>query len=360
VRPDHRQERVARALLLEKRQHVLVDVVIVIVRVLLLEEVDELVELLVGDDAEGLARILDVQAVRHDVIVPEMEWVELVLPAGPLADEIAALLADDGVAAAGVEVRGEDIIVWVPAGEADAGLMELRGAAERLRRSGLDIDPAAVRARPAAPEDEWRDAWKRYFHVVRVTPRIVIVPSWERHEAAPGDVILDLDPGRAFGTGAHASTRLCLGELDELHQIRSVGRFLDVGTGSGILAIAAAKLWPASTGVAIDIDPIAVGAARENLERNRVHSVAVSDDALAGTGGRFDLVVANIQADVLETMAPALADRVSAGGTLILSGLLAHQAGPVAAVFEALGFIGEGVRTLDDDPDWSAVRLRRP
>ena len=290
-----------------------------------------------------------------------MEWVELVLPAGPLADEVAALLADLGVAAAGAEVRGEDVVVWVPAAEAEAGLHELRRAAARLRDSGFAIDPGRARAQPAAPEDEWRDAWKRYFHVVRVTPRLVIVPSWERHQAAAGDVVLDLDPGRAFGTGAHASTRLCLGELDELSASgQPVARFLDVGTGSGILAIAAAKLWPGARGVALDVDPIAVGAARENLERNGVGSVAVSDDALAATTGRFDLVVANIQADVLETMASDLADRVAAGGALVLSGLLSPQAEPVAAVFERLGLVRGRVLTLDDDRDWSAVLLRRP
>jgi ribosomal protein L11 methyltransferase len=290
-----------------------------------------------------------------------MEWVELLLPGGLIADEIAAILTDLGVAAAGTMVRGEDIVMWVPAAEAEAGLLALRRAAERLRESGLEVDPATARAQPAAPEDEWRDAWKRYFHVVRVTPRIVIVPSWERYQAAAGDIVLDLDPGRAFGTGAHASTRLCLGELDDLGaQGLSVQQFLDVGTGSGILSIAAAKLWPGARGVALDIDPISVGAARENLERNGIASVAVSDDTLAATVGPFDLVVANIQADVLESLAAELAARVAPGGALVLSGLLAPQAEPVASVFERLGLVRDRIRTLDDDHDWSAVLLRRP
>src|SRR5262245_26356109 len=160
-------------------------------------------------------------------MIPEMDWVELMLPAGPIAEEIAALLADFGVAAAGVEVRDEVVVIWAPAAEAEAALAELRLAAARLREHGLDVDPAAARVRPAVPEDDWRDAWKRYFHVVRVTPRIVIVPSWERYTAASDDVVLDLDPGRAFGTGAHASTRLCLAEIDALQaEGRGVARFL--------------------------------------------------------------------------------------------------------------------------------------
>src|SRR5262249_26937526 len=101
-----------------------------------------------------------------------MEWVELVLPAAPLADEVAALLALDGVAAAGVEVRGDDVVVWVPEAEAAAGLDALRAAAARLVAAGFDLDPGAARAQPAAREAEWRDAWKRYFHVERLTPRI--------------------------------------------------------------------------------------------------------------------------------------------------------------------------------------------
>ena len=291
----------------------------------------------------------------------KMEWVELVLPAGPLADEVAALLADDGVAAAGVEVRGEDIVVWAPAGEADAALGALRAAAARLEAAGLPVDPASAHARPAAPEAEWRDAWKRYFHTQRLTPRIVIVPSWDRHDPAPDDIVLELDPGRAFGTGAHASTRLCLAELDGLAESgHAVRRFLDAGTGSGILAIAAAKLWPSARGVAVDVDPIAVEAARENLERNDVAKRVEVDERLVDqVSGSFDLVLANIQADVLEAVAPQLAEKVAPGGTLVLSGLLAPQAAPVAAHYARQGLEPVALRHSTDDPEWSAAILRR-
>ena len=290
-----------------------------------------------------------------------MEWVELVLPAGPLADEVAALLHDDAVAAAGVEVRGEEIVLWAPAGEADAALAALRKAAARIANAGLPVDASSARVQPAAPEDEWRDAWKRYFHTQRLTTRIVIVPSWDRHDPAPDDVVLDLDPGRAFGTGAHASTRLCLAELDGLAEAgRAVHRFFDAGTGSGILAIAAAKLWPASRGVAVDIDPIAVGAAQENLERNEVADrVEVSEVPVDRVAGTFELVLANIQADILEPLAEAIVARVAPGGTLILSGLLTAQAEPVAARYAHLGLEPVAIRHLPDDHDWAAAVLRR-
>jgi ribosomal protein L11 methyltransferase len=282
-------------------------------------------------------------------MIPPMEWVELAVPCAALADEVAALLQElSGIA--GAEVRRNEIVVWVVADRAEATRNLLADAAERLRASGFEVDPAAIAVRPAAPEEEWRDAWKRYFQVTRIGRRIVIVPSWERHQAQPDDIVLDLDPGRAFGTGAHASTRLCLTEIDGLDI--EVARFLDVGTGSGILSIAAAKLWPRARGVAIDVDPIAVGAAVENLALNDIDRVDTSDRALADVGGRFDLVVANIQADVLEAMAPALAART--GQRLLLSGLLDEQVGAVSRTFEATGLRALGVRALDG---WSAILL---
>jgi ribosomal protein L11 methyltransferase len=249
-----------------------------------------------------------------------MDWVELHIPHGP---------ASDALERAG-EVRGDELVIWVPAADAEE-------EAARLRAQGFP-----VRMQAAMPEAEWRDAWKRYFKVTRIGRRLVIVPSWERHTPEPDDVVLDLDPGRAFGTGAHATTRLCLLELERVAPPR---RFLDLGTGSGILAIAAAKLWPEAAGMAWDNDPEAVEAARENLERNGVAGRVV----LAPPSGRFDLVVANIQADVLEGLRDAL---VGWGETLILAGILDEQAAGVAARF-ALPV--ERMESLDG---WTTIVLR--
>jgi ribosomal protein L11 methyltransferase len=284
-----------------------------------------------------------------------MEWVELVVPCAELADEVAALLAEL-VGGGGVEVRGADIVSWARADEADGARAVLAGAVARLRDAGFAVDPATIAVWPAAPEDEWRDAWKRFFTVTRIGEHIVIVPSWETYAPRPDDVVLDLDPGRAFGTGAHASTRLCLVELDALAaQGARVDRFLDVGTGSGILSIAAAKLWPGATGEAIDVDPIAVAAAADNLARNGIDRVATSDRAVDAVAGRFDLVVANIQADVLERMAGALAARTT--GRLVLSGLLLDQVGPIRETFARTGLRVDGTRAIDE---WGAVVLSAP
>ncbi|MFH0899484.1 MAG: 50S ribosomal protein L11 methyltransferase [Pseudomonadota bacterium] len=293
-----------------------------------------------------------------------MQWIEIRVEAGELADEVAALLCTTGAApASGAEVRGGEVVFWVPAADQGTALAKLRAAVARMRDAGLPLDPAAVHVAPAQPEEEWRDAWKRYFSVARPTARIVIVPSWESHAPAPTDVVLDLDPGRAFGTGAHASTKLCLIELERLHDLECLPArtFLDIGSGSGILAIAAAKLWPDSEGMAIDIDPDAVSATAENLARNGVASrVAAQNGSAADVAGPFDLVTANIQADVLQSIGHDLAARLAPSGALILSGLLTGEGATIQDFFVALGLEAARTTVLPGDPDWCAVILRKP
>jgi ribosomal protein L11 methyltransferase len=295
-----------------------------------------------------------------------MEWVELTLPAGALAEEIAAILVEiEPVYAEGAEIRGEDIVIWSPADAAPAIADAIRSAAGKLAAQGFEVDPAKVTTKAAPPEDEWRDAWKRYVHIKRFGKRIVIVPSWERESyvAQPGDVMLDLDPGRAFGTGAHASTKLCLVELEQLADVHGAkpARVLDVGTGSGILMVAAAKLWPACTGVAIDVDPISVGCARENLDQNGVGArFEVAETPVAEIEERFDVVCANIQADVLLALREWIVARVAPGGALLLSGLLTEQAQSVGATYASSGLTVVRTHQLDEDRDWASVLLKRP
>jgi ribosomal protein L11 methyltransferase len=293
-----------------------------------------------------------------------MDWVEVVVPAAAAeVDEIAALLADDvPEAAAGTEIRGDEVVFWAPLDRGEEVLAITRAAAARLAEAGSGIDLAGVRLQTAVPEAEWRDAWKRYFHVTRITPRIVVVPSWESYQAVAGDVVLDLDPGMAFGTGTHASTRLCLGELDRLATAGAApDRFLDVGAGSGILAIAAAKLWPAARGLAIDNDPIAVAACVENIAHNKVDDrITSAVTPVEEVPGTFPLVLANIQAHVLLALREAICARLAAGGTLVLSGLLTPQAAGVAGDSAAGGLELVAVRPDSDDPQWSSAVLRRP
>lgn len=292
------------------------------------------------------------------------DWVEIVVPvggdsAGRLVEEVGALVASEiRTAGAGTQQRTGEVVFWVEASALPNALAEARAAVQRWAAAGMPLDPASVHSTTAVPESEWRDAWKRHFKTTRLSRQFVVVPSWDSFAPAADDIVIELDPGLAFGTGAHASTSLI---LEEIQQLADEGmqppRMLDVGCGSGILAIAAAKRWPAATCVAIDIDPTAVSVTRENAERNGVaHRIETTTQALSATGERFPLTVANILADPLRELAPALIARTA--GTLVLSGLLTEQAAPLASEFVAAGMTLIRIRASSHDPQWSSVTLR--
>jgi ribosomal protein L11 methyltransferase len=290
------------------------------------------------------------------------QWLEIIVPCAVIsADEVAAHLAGEvAEAAAGVEIRGTDVVFWAPVERAEAALATTAAVAARLAAAGLQVDPQRVRSAPAVPEEEWRDAWKRYFHPTRLTRQLVVVPSWEQYEPDAEQIVLHLDPGQAFGTGLHASTRLVLDELQELADGgQRVGRILDLGTGSGILAIAAARFWPGARITAIDNDPLAVSATAENAERNQVQAQVSCDGAdLSAHPGPFDLILANIQANVLIDLCEPLLDRLAPGGTLLLSGILTVQIEEVRDRYTAAGARCEEVRAAASDGAWSSLRLR--
>jgi ribosomal protein L11 methyltransferase len=315
--------------------------------------------------------------------VPDTIWAEVIVPVGVAdIDDVAALIASEvHAAAAGIEQRGDEVVFWVPQAEAAAALAEARDAVTRWQAGGLAVDPARVRVAAAMPEAEWRDAWKKYFRTSRLTRQFVVVPSWERFTPGEGDLAIHLDPGMAFGTGTHASTRLVLEEIQALadRQI-TPARILDVGCGSGILAIAAAKRWPAARCIAIDTDPLAIAATDDNAANNDVAArisaqarplampgVPSTPGALGGlgapgggdSGAPFDLVLANIQANVLRELRAPLCANTAPGGTLILSGLLTPQAQPLADEFVAAGLRCVHVRASTDDPQWSCAVLVR-
>jgi ribosomal protein L11 methyltransferase len=295
--------------------------------------------------------------------VPDTEWIEVIVPVGAAdVDDVAALIASEvAAAAAGTEQRGDEVVFWVPAITAASAIAEVRDAVTRWQAGGAAVDPARVRLAEAMPESEWRDAWKRYFKVTRLTRQFVVVPSWEMHTHRPGDIVIDLDPGMAFGTGTHASTRLVLEELQDLADREiAPARVLDVGCGSGILSIAAVKRWTQATCVAVDTDPIAIDATSDNAAINRVADrISASTTPLGQLGEQFPLVLANIQAHVLRELRPALVASLAPGGTLILSGLLTPQAEPLAIEFVAAGLTAMRIRASSDDPQWSSVTLSR-
>jgi ribosomal protein L11 methyltransferase len=225
-------------------------------------------------------------------------------------------------------------------------------------------------------EEDWANAWKEHFQVHRVGQRTVIVPGWRQYEPVPGDLVITLDPGMAFGTGLHPTTRLCLIALEE--RVRPGQSILDLGTGSGILAIAAARLGAGSV-VALDTDAVAVQAARANVAANGVQETVRVDQGTLGTGARpahqdrrspdrrpaavlptsrpatFDLVVANIIAQVLVDLAPALAAALAPGAPLIASGIINERETDVAAALVAHGLTVEERKA---EGDWVLLVAR--
>jgi ribosomal protein L11 methyltransferase len=259
--------------------------------------------------------------------------------------------------------------------------LPMDGAARELRRrieEGLwhlgQVYPLSEPTVRAMAEEDWTEAWKRQYHRFRVGQRIVIVPVWEEYEPAPGEAIIRLEPGMAFGTGLHPTTRLCLEALEK-HLVPGT-IVLDVGTGSGILAIAAAKLGARSV-LALDADPEAVSVAGENVTVNDVVGcVAVRHGSLAGgtspermpwhfvsenpvqvlDTGHFDLAMVNILAPVIVAMAPALAQRLAPGGWIIAAGLVDSQEEDVVnALLAAQLHIVERLR----EKDWVTLVARK-
>lgn len=201
-------------------------------------------------------------------------------------------------------------------------------------------------------EESWAESWKRFWDVQHVGDHLVIKPSWKEYTASAGDLVIELDPKQAFGTGTHATTRLCLQALERL--VRPGDGVFDVGCGSGILAIAAVLLQ-AGRAAGVDTDPVAVAAARENADHN---GLADRLDFAVGTAsdlaGRADIVVANILAEILIELAADLA--ALAGRDLILSGIIDRKAPEVRAAFAAQGLaLAEELR----EDGWVAQHFRR-
>jgi len=269
---------------------------------------------------------------------------------GAVVESIPAPLSPDGLPAAEqVIVRG-----YLPA-EDTAACQRLEEALWHLSQ----IYPLpAPRIRPLAAED-WAESWKRHFTVLHVGRRLVIKPSWETYTPTGDEVVIELDPGMAFGTGLHPSTRLCLQLLEE--HLQPGMCVLDMGTGSGILAIAAARLG-ASAVLAVDVDSQAIDSARHNVAVNgvadRVQVVQGSLDAVRAYGAAtqsrpYDMVLVNILARVIvELVMAGLADYLRPGGLIIASGIIEEQTDQVALALHARGV---RVMTARQEKDWVAL-----
>lgn len=287
-----------------------------------------------------------------------MEWLEIAVSSPPAGVELVSEIFRE-LGAGGVVIEDPAVIhmyaarthpeEWAVSPEAakqekpvvkaylpvddglDRRLEELFSALNRL-----GLNPEAEVSTRTVREEDWASTWKQYYKPVHVGRRIVVRPSWEDYRAVEGELVIELDPGMAFGCGTHPTTSLCLKLLE--NYIRGGERIYDVGTGSGILAVAAAALG-AGRVVAVDLDPVACRAAAENVARNRVEGIVrvVQGNLLDNLNGGADLVVANIIAGVIISLAPDAAAALVPGGFLIASGIIRHRAEEVRDALEEAG-----------------------
>lgn len=302
-------------------------------------------------------------------------WLEIAVEVAGIDSEIAADLlrqaCPGGVAIEQPSRLDRETETYVPDGDASAlvkGYVRPDADIDRIRR-GLEIAlQAAPLQRPPVwhetrelAEADWREAWKKYFGVQRIGERLVIVPSWETYTPRVNDIVLSIDPGMAFGTGQHPTTAMCLAALEDVivgpgrAQQAAPPRMLDLGCGSGILAIAAAKLGSGRV-LAVDIDPLAVKATHANAAANNV-VIDAREATLETTDSQFDVIVANISGLTLDRLAPLFAAALTSGGTLIASGFLDDAVDGLRTAFESAGIT---IDRVIEDGIWRAIIAGRP
>ena len=292
-------------------------------------------------------------------------WIEVrVIVPARMQEEASLFLTD--FSGRGVIIEEENVLAggalirayFQPEEYGETQRQELQDYIKRL--SAYELSPLGLEVRQVAAED-WAETWKAHFKPVKVTDRVVIRPPWEEYAAQPGETVITIYPGMAFGTGRHASTLLCLRALEQVWEEQpprsgSPWQVLDVGTGTGILALASA-CWGAEV-LAIDLDPEAVAAALENVRLNNlIDRVRVEDTPLASLRQQFGLIMANITAPDLLQLADALTARLLNDGVLIISGFLTEDALRLSTRYQGLGLHQTGFLTQED---WGALIFRRP
>ncbi|MCU0597009.1 MAG: 50S ribosomal protein L11 methyltransferase [Desulfobacterota bacterium] len=285
------------------------------------------------------------------------EWIELLIEVHPVAHEaVSAFLFDLGCKGIVDDEKGGDSLkAYLPVTDQ---IEDLRSRTEIFLRSLKEFFPEATAASlgfSIIRDEDWSLAWRKHFRLERITDRLTIVPAWEPVPQASGGIVMRMDPGPAFGTGAHPTTRMCLERMEALQPPRD-WTMLDVGTGSGILAIYAAKLG-AGRILAVDTDPEALRWARRNIELNLCsESIDLSSKPVAELKGAFPVLVANLTREVILELLPDFRRLLERRGTMILSGLLQQQIPEVRERVVPLGF--EEIRVLTQ-AEWACLTARR-
>ena len=207
-------------------------------------------------------------------------------------------------------------------------------------------------------DEDWKDKWKENFKPSKITKRIVVKPTWEEYIAGDGEIVLQIDPGMAFGTGTHETTSLCLRLMEKyLSDFPENKKVLDIGCGSGILSIAAALLGAGEV-MAVEIDKDAVSVAEENVKLNGVlnNVSVVQGDLTKGIDFKADIIVANLMADLVMVLAESAANHMEDGGIFISSGILTEKKETVSEAIRNAGF---EILEIEEDGEWCAIVARR-
>ena len=290
-------------------------------------------------DLDTLTAVMSM--VSNNLQIEDYSDIDLKTCYGDLIDE-SILNADKTVAS---------VSVYLPAERSIAEAMTF--IRERLKDAALEpikVETVGVR------EEDWANSWKDYYRPLRIGKRLVIVPAWEKYEAGADDLIVRMDPGMAFGTGTHETTRLVIELLEKY--TKPGCRMLDVGTGSGILAICASKLG-AGECFAYDIDPMAVRVANENVKDSGLTNIhcEVSDLLRQADRSRpYDLICANLVADIIIRMVPDLAPFMADHTVLLASGIISARADDVIACFDRYGY---EIVEKSVENDWCALAVRK-
>ena len=238
---------------------------------------------------------------------------------------------------------------------------ELEGRIQTLQQEIKDLESRGVNTAPAVlttaelQDEDWSDTWKQYFHTEKPGERVVIKPTWEEYEPKDDEVVIELDPGAAFGTGTHATTSMCIRQLEKL--VKPGMTVFDVGTGSGILSIISAKLG-AKNIQAVDYDDSVLKIVEENLEQNNVQDIisVAQSDLMQNVHGKAELVIANIIADIIIRLFDQLDEHLEQGGTLLTSGIIEDRIEDVLAAAEKHGY---GVVERLENKGWACITFKR-
>lgn len=239
-------------------------------------------------------------------------------------------------------------------GELEGRIQTLQQEIKALESRGVNTAPAVLTTTELQDED-WSDTWKQYFHTEKPGERVVIKPTWEEYAPQGDEVVIELDPGAAFGTGTHATTSMCIRQLEKL--VKPGMTVFDVGTGSGILSIISAKLG-AKNIQAVDYDDSVLKIVEENLEQNNVQDVisVAQSDLMQNVHGKAELVIANIIADIIIRLFDQLDEHLEQGGILLTSGIIEDRIEDVLAAAEAHGY---GVVERLENKGWACITFKR-